>query len=159
MKQKLYKPTYIISIIIFILSFGYYLVQSMLGLLKSLRWLPFGFFKGKVMGFVYDFCFDELSMLPMLVCFGLSLILGIVMFAVFYGKFSSENLVVTACAPLALLIIYAVLMTASMVLGHIRFEGRNTSDCIIYGISFAWLLAYSIAFFISMHRERKKLSD
>ncbi len=158
MKQKLYKPTYIISIIIFILSFGYYIVQSILGLLKSLRWLPFGFFKGKVMGFVYDFCFDELSMLPMLVCFVLSIILGILLFAVFYGKFSSENLAVTACAPLALLILYVILMTASMVLGHINFEGRCTSDCIIYGISFVLLLAYSIGFFISMHREREKLS-
>ncbi len=157
MKQKLYKPTYTISIIIFILSFGYYLVQSLLGFLNYINLLPFGFFKGKVMGLVYDFCFDELSVLPMLACFVLSIILGILLFAVFYGKFSSENLVVTACAPFALLIIYAVLMTASMVLGHIRFEGRYTSNS-IYGISFALLLAYSIGFFISMHRERENLN-
>lgn len=159
MKQKLYKPAYIISIILFMLSFGYYLIQSLLGLLKNLRWLPFGFFNGRVTDFVYDYCFNEQSILPMLVCFVLSIILGFLLLAFFYGKFSSENLVVTACAPLALLILYVILMTASMVLGHIRFEGRNTSDCIIYGIAFVLLSAYSVGFFISMHRERKRLND
>lgn len=153
MKQIKNKVMYILSIVLFSVSFGYFMAFCLLELFVDIGGIfPFGFFNDGF-GAVLDVLFrQEISILPMLICFGLS----VVLIAGFREHLRSrQDILFTACAPLVLLANYAILM----VVGRLTegLGGWQIHNMIMCSISFVLLAAYMIGFYTVMRREQKRL--
>lgn len=157
MKQIKNKVMYILSIVLFSVSFGYFIAFCLLELFVDIGGIfPFGFFNDGF-GAVLDVLFrQEISILPMLICFGLSVVLSVVLTAGFREHLRSrQDILFTACAPLVLLAYYAVLM----VVGRLTegLGGWRIHNIIMSSVSFVLLAAYMVGFYTVMHREQKRL--
>ena len=148
MKQIKNKVVYILSIALFSVSFGYYTISSLYPILYDLVGIRI-----KVLS---DYCLTDSAIAPMLICFGLSVVLSVVLFAGFREHLHSrKDILFTACAPLVLLAYYAVLM----VVGRLTegLGGWQIHNMIMCSVSFVLLAAYMIGFYTVMHREQKRL--
>lgn len=100
------KIIYFTSILLFSVSFAYFILSALLYLLKVVgNILPSGFFNDGFGAFLNNLFFEEISMGPILLCFGLTVILSVLILAGFWGRFRLFPLIFTAAAPLVLLII------------------------------------------------------
>lgn len=100
------KIIYFTSILLFSVSFAYFILSALLYLLKVVgNILPSGFFNDGFGAFLDNLFFEDISMGPILLCFGLTVILSILILAGFWGRFRLFPLIFTAAAPLVLLVI------------------------------------------------------
>lgn len=143
-------------ILLFVLSFGYFIALYFLYLFKGA--LPEGFFNSGFGAFLDTLFFEEISALPTLICFGISFTLPVVFIAGFRRHFRRGSLVFTASAPLVLLCVhgglgkavYALLENASSLHSHAR-------EAVLLTVSLITLIGYTIGFFTVLHRERKRM--
>lgn len=142
------KGMYILSIVLFSVSFGYYTISSLYPVLYSVG------IRIKVLS---DYCLTDAAIAPMLICFGLSIVLSVVLIAGFREHLRSrKDLFFTACAPLVLLAYYVVLMVVGGLTEGLLHDWR-IHNMIMGSVSFVLLAAYMVGFYTVMRREQKRL--
>ncbi len=165
MEHTLNKPAYTASIIIFVLSFGYFWLDALWVLLEYSLLFSFvsdsdsaGFTNGAFAKFLDTIFLEETAVLPMLLFFVLSFLLPALGFAFFRKRFRRKSLLLTASAPIVLLFIYGFLQLTNTLFEcfHIRFEYYWAENVIFGAAGFVLLTAYAIGFFTVMHRERQR---
>lgn len=151
------KIIYFTSILLFSVSFAYFILSALLYLLKVVgNILPFGFFNDGFGAFLDNLFFEEISMGPILLCFGLTVILSVLILAGFWGRFRLFPLIFTAAAPLVLLVIIRWGGVGVVALTE-HFFPACSAQIVLAAFMLTLLTAYTIGFFIVMHRKRKYL--
>lgn len=153
------KIIYFTSILLFSVSFAYFILSALLYLLKVVgNILPFGFFNDGFGAFLDNLFFEEISMGPILLCFGLTVILSVLILAGFWGRFRLFPLIFTAAAPLVLLIIIRWGGVGVVALAE-HFFPACSAQIVLAVFMLTLLTAYTIGFFIVIHREWKYLQE
>lgn len=165
MKQELNKPAYAASLIVFLLSFGYFWLDALWVLLKySLRFSFYpdsdstGFTNGAFAKLLDTIFLEETAVLPMLLFFALSLLLPVLVFVFLRKSFKRKSLILIASAPIVLLLVYGILQLTGMLMEHfhIHFAYSGAENVIVSAVSFVLLTAYAVGFLLVMCRERKR---
>lgn len=157
MMRKSDRRAYAWSIVLFTVSFGYYIFFSFFTLFSYSglgRFLPDAVWRAfdDIFGdFVQNFFFSEAAVLPMQMNFVLTIVLTVVLLVHFWDRFRLGAMRFTAAAPIVLLMLYGIVA----IIGRIRFPWGNfwTSNLVYGSVSFILLTAYAVGFYILMHRE------
>lgn len=151
------RRAYAWSIVLFTVSFGYYIFFSFFTLFSYSglgRFLPddFGRIFDDIFGdFVLNFFFSEAAVLPMQMNFVLTIVLTVVLLTHFWNRFRLGAMLFTAAAPIVLLMLYGI----AVIIGRVRFPWGSfwTSNLIFGSITLIVLTAYAVGFYCLMHRE------
>ena len=138
---------YILSIALFSVSFGYYVILFL---------YPVLYLAGIRIEILDLYCSTDAAIAPMFICFGLSVVMSVVLIVGFRKNLRGwKDYFFTACAPLFLLACYAVLL----VMGHITGGLGNwmISNAVMGSVSFLLIVAYMVGFYMVMHRARKRI--
>lgn len=157
MLHKSDRRAYAWSIVLFTVSFGYFILFSFFTLFSYSglgRFLPYSVWRffGDIFGdFTQDFFISESAVLPMLMNVVLVIVLTVVLLAHFWNRFRLGAMLFTAAAPIVLLMLYGV----AIILSQMRFSwGDFWTPNLLYGsITLILLTAYTVGFYILMHRE------
>jgi len=159
MFSKRDKVIYITSILLFSVSFGYFALFSLLYLLKNIgNILPFGFFNSGFGAFLDALFFAEVSVGPMLLCFGLCVVSSVLLLAGFWGQFRLGNIIFTAAAPFFLLFAMRGVATVMDALST-RFSFNGAPQTVFAVLAPILLTAYAVGFYAVMHYEQKQLQS
>ena len=157
MKNESRKPAYVSSIILFTLSFGYYVLQCLwMGIEEIGVWCGFSFSNGLQQALNAVFL-EETMMLPALVCRVLSVVLSIVLVAGFGDRFRLGGLLFTAAAPIVLPIISGIGKVTGALLEHFTTLHFYEEERILVALYAVLLVAYTVAFYIVLRWEWKHL--
>lgn len=157
MMRKSDRRAYAWSIVLFTVSFGYFILFNFFTLFSYSglgRFLPddvWRFFGDIFDDFVQNFFFSEAAVLPMQMNFVLTIVLTVVLLVHFWDRFRLGAMLFTAAAPIVLLMLYGI----AIILGRVQFPWGSfwTSNLIFGSITLIVLTAYAVGFYCLMHRE------
>lgn len=154
MKKNILVCSYLLSIVLFVISFGYYIIGIAFELFKEIFSLPNGFYQtayGRALDTLY---LEETSLLPMFACFVFALVVSAAILISFRNKFTKKHYFLTASAPLVLI---ADRIVIDIALSVFKDSSSTALTVTLLAVDLVILLAYAVGFFTAMSQERENI--